>query len=98
MQSSSNIDKDSGRRKVFGQFVAAAGDAYANQELVAHEFAAKTGEDGRTAGEACPLLLATVGGEPSDETVVWQYAPADCRAVASSRIAEAVGAGKSIQS
>jgi hypothetical protein len=41
--------------------------------------------------------LATVGGEPSDETVVWQYAPADRRAVASGGIAEAVGAGKSIQ-
>ena len=34
----------------------------------------------------------------SDETVVWQYAPADRRAVASGGIAEAVGAGKSIQS
>jgi hypothetical protein len=45
----------------------------------------------RTAGETCPLLLAVVGGEPSDETVVWQYAPADRRAVASGGIAEAAG-------
>jgi hypothetical protein len=55
----------------------------------------KTG--GRT-GETCPLLQALAGGEPPDETVVWQYAPADRQAVASSGIAKAVGAGKSIQS
>lgn len=34
------------------------------------------------------LLLATTGGEPPDETVVWQYAPADSRAVPSGGIAE----------
>jgi hypothetical protein len=42
--------------------------------------------------------LAAVGGEPPDETVVWQYAQAARRAAASGGIAEAVGAGKSIQS
>ena len=36
------------------------------------------------------LLLAAVGRESSDEAVVWQYAPADSRAVASGGIAEAV--------
>ena len=66
--------------------------------LVADQLTATTGEDGRTAGETCPLLLAVVDREPSDKTVVWQYAPADRRAVASGGIAEAVGAGKSIQS
>src|ERR1019366_7964183 len=55
-----------------GQFMAAAGVAQANRELVVDESAATAGEDGRTAGKTCPLLLATVGGEPSDETVVWQ--------------------------
>jgi hypothetical protein len=80
-----------------GEFVAAAGVTKANRELVAHELAATTGEDGRTAGETCPLLLALVGGEPSDETVVWQYAPADRRAVASGGIAKAVRAAKAIQ-
>ena len=35
------------------------------------------------------LLLAAVGRESSDEAVVWQYAPADSRAVASGGIAEA---------
>ena len=78
--------------------MAAAGVAQANRELVANQLAATACEDGRTAGETCPLLLAVVGGEPSDETVVWQYAPADRWAVASGGIAEAVGAGKSIQS
>src|ERR1039457_4861801 len=81
-----------------GQFVAAAGVAQANPELVADQLAAAAGEDGWTAGETCPLLLAAVGGEPSHETVVWQYAPADRWAVASGGIAEAVGAGESIQS
>lgn len=74
-----------------------AGTDQENRKLVADQFAAAAGEDGWTAGEACTLLLAAVGGEPSDETVVWQYAPADRRAVASGGIAEAVGAGKSIQ-
>src|ERR1035437_2203834 len=77
--------------------MAAAGVAPANRELVADQLAAAAGEDGGTAGGACPLLLAFAGGEPSDETVVWQYAPADRRAVASGGIDEAV-AGKSIQS
>src|ERR1035441_8850259 len=70
-----------------GEFVAAAGVAQADRELVADEFAATAGEDGRTACETCPLLLAAIGGEPSDETVVWQYAQADRRAVASGGIA-----------
>jgi hypothetical protein len=81
-----------------GKPLAAAGIAAEDQQLVADEFTAKTGEDGRTAGETCPLLLAAVGGEPPDETVVWQYARADSRAVPSGGIAEALGAGKSMQS
>jgi hypothetical protein len=39
-----------------GQFVAALGLAQANRELVANELATAAGEDGRTAGETCPLL------------------------------------------
>jgi hypothetical protein len=58
------------------------------------ELAAAAGEDGWTAGETCPLLLAAVGGEPSNERVVWQYAPADSRAVPSGGIAEALGSRK----
>ena len=73
-----------------GEFVAAAGVAEANRELVADELAATAGEDGRTAGEACPLLLALAGGEPSDEAALWEYGAADRGAVASGGIAEAV--------
>jgi hypothetical protein len=55
-----------------GQFVAAAGAAAANRELVAHEFTATTGEAGRTAGETCSLPLALAGGKPSDEAALWE--------------------------
>ena len=50
--------------------VAAAGVARANRELVTHEFTATTGGDGRTAGEACSLLLAIAGGRTSDAAAV----------------------------
>ena len=53
-----------------GEFVAAAGVAQANRELVADEFAAAAGEDRRTAGETCSLLLAAAGGETSDAAAV----------------------------
>src|SRR5271157_4796281 len=52
------------------EFVAAADVAQANRELVADELAATAGEDGRTAGETCPLLLATAGGRTSDAAAV----------------------------
>ena len=54
----------------------------------------RSGEDGGTAGEIRPLLLAGIGRELSDEAIVWQYAQADRRAVASGGIAGAVGAGE----
>ena len=80
-----------------GEFVPAAGATPANRELVADESAAAAGEDRRTAGQTCALLLAIVGGRTSDEAAVWEYGAADRGAVASGGIAEAV-AGKSIQS
>src|ERR1019366_3547255 len=73
----------------------AADVAQANRELVVDEFAASTGEDGRTAGETCSLLLAFAGGEPSDEAALWEYAAADRGAVASGGIAEAVAGNRS---
>jgi hypothetical protein len=76
--------------------VAAADVAQAHRELVADQLAATVCEDGRTAGETCALLLAFAGGEPSDEAALWEHGAADCDAVASGGIAEAV-AGKSIQ-
>ena len=36
-----------------------------------------------TAGETRPLLLAAVGGEPSDEAALWEYGAADRSPVAS---------------
>ena len=77
--------------------MAVAGAADEDRHLVADQLAAAAGEDGWTAGEACPLLLAFAGGEPSDEAALWEYGAADRGAVASGGIAEAVGE-KSIQS
>jgi len=48
----------------------AAGVASTNRELVADQSAATAGEDWRTAGEACALLLATAGGRTSDASAV----------------------------
>ncbi|HTG59570.1 MAG TPA: transposase [Terriglobia bacterium] len=36
------------------------------EQMVADQLAAGFGENRRPAGETCPLLLASVGGEPSD--------------------------------
>src|SRR5271168_4197967 len=66
-------------------------------KLVVDEFTATAGEDRRTAGQTCALLLATAGGRTSDEGTLWEYGAADRGAVTSGGIAEAV-AGKSIQS
>jgi hypothetical protein len=78
--------------------LAAVGTAEENWPLVAHQFAASVGQDRRQADQARAVLLAATGVESSDETVVWQYAPADSRAAGSDGIAEAVAAEKSIQS
>ena len=53
-----------------GEFVAAAGVAQADRELVPDELAATAGEDRRTAGQTCALLLATAGGRTSDAAAV----------------------------
>jgi hypothetical protein len=73
-----------------GEFVAAAGVAQANRELVADQPTAAAGENAWKVGETCPLLLAAVGREPSDEAALWEYGAADRCAVASGGIAEAV--------
>ena len=64
-----------------GQFMAAAGDAPTNRELVAYEFAATAGEERRTAGQTCALLMATAGGRTSEPAAVRGDAGSD-RAVA----------------
>jgi hypothetical protein len=60
-----------------GKPVAAAGAAKGNRNVVIDQFAATAGEDWREAGKACSLLLAAVGGEPSDAAHVWKHAAAD---------------------
>jgi len=53
-----------------GESVAAADVAEANRELVADESAATAGENPRTAGEACALLLAATRGGASEPAAV----------------------------
>src|ERR1019366_2493938 len=53
-----------------GESVAAAGFAERERELVADQSAATAGEDWRTAGEACALLLASPGGRTSEPAAV----------------------------
>ena len=69
-----------------GEPVAAAGLAQANRELVADEPAATVGEDRRTAGETCTLLLAAVGGGPSGPAAIRGDAEPDRTITGASRI------------
>ena len=73
-----------------GESVAAAGAAEENRELVADELAATAGEDRRTAGETCPLLLAAAGGRPSDAAAVRGDAGPDRAATDTDGIGEMV--------
>jgi hypothetical protein len=49
--------------------------------------AAAVGEDRRSAGETCPLLLATPGRESSDAPFVWEHGAMDRGASGSSGVA-----------
>jgi hypothetical protein len=53
------------------------GAAEEDREVVADEFAAAVGEDGRPTSEARSLLLGAVGREPSDAAPVWKHPAAD---------------------
>src|ERR1019366_8565270 len=53
-----------------GESVAEAGAAEADRELVVDELAATVGEDRRQADQACAVLLAAAGGEPSEAAPV----------------------------
>jgi hypothetical protein len=59
-----------------GKPVEAAGAAKEDRELVADQFAATAGEDGRETGQARPVLLADAGREPSHAAVVREHGPA----------------------
>jgi hypothetical protein len=60
-----------------GESVAATGAAPTNRALVVDESAATAGEDRRTAGETCALLLATAGGRASEPATVRDDAGSD---------------------
>jgi hypothetical protein len=57
-------------------------------ELVADEFAAALGQDRRTAGETCALLLADVGRRASHAGMFWKHAAKDRGATGASGIGE----------
>jgi hypothetical protein len=79
-----------------GEFVTAAGVTQANRELVAHEFAATTGEDERTASEGRTVLLPLTGGETSDEPALQEYGAADRGAVGGDGIARAKSVARNL--
>ena len=69
-----------------GQYLAAAGTAAANQELVADKLAAPADEDGRQIGQAHPVLLVVVGRRPSEPQAVRPDAGAACGATCAGRL------------
>jgi hypothetical protein len=75
-----------------GQSLAAAGAAEEDRPLVADEFAAAAGEDGRAAGQTRPLLLAATGGRPSDATTLRQHGATACSFAGGSRMNAMEGA------
>ena len=76
-------------RLQLGQPLAAAGAAEGNRYVVVNQFAAAVGEDGWAADQACSLLLAIVGGEPSDAAPVRKHAVADGGIAAAGRVGAA---------
>jgi len=66
----------------------ATGVAQPDRQLVADEFAAAVGEDGRTTGEACSVLLAFAGRRAPESEAVRQHAENDCGTAAAGRVAE----------
>ena len=70
-----------------GKPLATVSVAEEDWELVADEFAAALGEDGRTAGETCAVLLAAVGRRASHAAAFWQHAENARGATAAERVA-----------
>ncbi len=57
--------------------MAAAETATKDQELIADELAAAADEDGRSAGEACSLLLVAAGRGTSEPQTLRRYVAED---------------------
>src|SRR2546426_11387554 len=70
-----------------GERVATVRVAEEDRELVADELAAAAGEDGRSAGETCALLLAFAGRRTSESEAVRQHAKNDRGVAAAGRLA-----------
>jgi hypothetical protein len=66
--------------------------------MLVYQLPTTAGQFGRTTSETYPRLMAAPDGRSSKEMVVWQYAPADSRAVPSGGVAKVVAAGKWIWS
>jgi hypothetical protein len=74
-----------------GQPVASPDAAEENRRLVADELATAVGEDGRTAGQARPLLLVVAGRGTPAPAAVWPDAPANLGAASAERVAPHCG-------
>ena len=74
-----------------GESLAKAGVATKDRELVPDEFAATAGEDGRSTGETCALLLAFAGRRTSESEAVRQHAENDRGVAAAGRLANQDG-------
>jgi Transposase DDE domain group 1 len=81
-----------------GELVATAGTAQRNRELVANEFAATVGEDRRTAGETCQVLLADAGGRTSDAAAIRNHAGLYCPVASAAGINAREGTSQSFSS
>ncbi len=71
-----------------GQSLTAAGAAEENRPRLAQQIAAAPGENRRTFNQACPILLAAAGREPSDAEVLWKHAAENRGATIASGIGE----------
>ena len=71
--------------------MATAGTAQEHRELVADESAATVGENRRTAGETCQVLLADAGGRTSEPAAVRDHAGSYCP------VASAVGINAGVE-
>ena len=74
-------------RVQLGESLATVSVAEEDWELVADEFAAAFGQDRRTTGETCALLLAAAGRRASHAAAFWQHAEKDRGAAAAERVA-----------
>src|SRR5712692_10366582 len=70
-----------------GEPLATVSVAQEDWELVVDEFAAALGEDRRTTGEACALLLAAAGRRAAHAAAFWQHVAKDRGAAAAERVA-----------